>query len=378
MKKLTRVWLLGGALIVFGAGRGWWGEAAPQQPLMTLPQAGKRVPADARYAGPQACAACHAPLVAGQQKTAMARALEPAASCEILRAHPRLEFRLGPYTYLVTREGDRSLYTVSDGALTISAPIRYCFGQGKAGQTYVVEHQGVFYESRLSFYNDTRGLDITLGYPREVPGSLVEALGRAMSADETRSCFGCHSTGAVRGQRLELQHLMPGVSCEACHGPGENHIVAVKAGQPGEARPASLRGVDGDELTQVVCGTCHRSAEDVLSLPRLGGINNVRFQPYRIFNSRCYSDDRRIGCTACHNPHEDLRHDAAFYDAKCLACHLPDRQTPPTAQRAAPPCPTGKRDCASCHMPKVELPGAHFKFTDHRIRIARPGAPFPP
>jgi hypothetical protein len=28
-------------------------------------------------------------------------------------------------------------------------------------------------------------------------------------------------------------------------------------------------------------------------------------------------------------------------------------------------------------MPKVDLPGAHFKFTDHRIRIAREGAPYP-
>jgi hypothetical protein len=28
-------------------------------------------------------------------------------------------------------------------------------------------------------------------------------------------------------------------------------------------------------------------------------------------------------------------------------------------------------------MPKVEIPGAHFKFTDHRIRIARPGEPYP-
>jgi hypothetical protein len=31
----------------------------------------------------------------------------------------------------------------------------------------------------------------------------------------------------------------------------------------------------------------------------------------------------------------------------------------------------------SCHMPTVELPGAHFKFTDHRIRIVRPGQPYP-
>jgi hypothetical protein len=28
-------------------------------------------------------------------------------------------------------------------------------------------------------------------------------------------------------------------------------------------------------------------------------------------------------------------------------------------------------------MPKIELPGAHFNFTDHRIRIVREGAPYP-
>jgi hypothetical protein len=28
-------------------------------------------------------------------------------------------------------------------------------------------------------------------------------------------------------------------------------------------------------------------------------------------------------------------------------------------------------------MPKIELPGAHAKFTDHQIRIARAGDPFP-
>jgi hypothetical protein len=28
-------------------------------------------------------------------------------------------------------------------------------------------------------------------------------------------------------------------------------------------------------------------------------------------------------------------------------------------------------------MPKVELPEMHFKFTDHWIRIARPGDPVP-
>jgi hypothetical protein len=36
-------------------------------------------------------------------------------------------------------------------------------------------------------------------------------------------------------------------------------------------------------------------------------------------------------------------------------------------------CRVGKKDCVNCHMPMVELPGAHKKFTDHRIRIARAG-----
>jgi hypothetical protein len=28
-------------------------------------------------------------------------------------------------------------------------------------------------------------------------------------------------------------------------------------------------------------------------------------------------------------------------------------------------------------MPKVEIPGTHLRFTDHRIRIVRSGHPFP-
>jgi hypothetical protein len=28
-------------------------------------------------------------------------------------------------------------------------------------------------------------------------------------------------------------------------------------------------------------------------------------------------------------------------------------------------------------MPKIELPGAHYKFTDHRIRIVKPNERYP-
>jgi formate-dependent nitrite reductase cytochrome c552 subunit len=109
------------------------------------------------------------------------------------------------------------------------------------------------------------------------------------------------------------------------------------------------------------------------------GIINVRFQPYRLFRSECYSGDARISCVACHDPHQNPRQDAAFYDARCLACHATKGSGAPAqaTKSAAAPCPMGAKECVTCHMPKVSIPGSHFDFTDHWIRIVKPGAPFP-
>ena len=64
------------------------------------------------------------------------------------------------------------------------------------------------------------------------------------------------------------------------------------------------------------------------------------------------------------------------YDAKCLACHA-NRDEKTTAAHKAPACRTATDNCVSCHMPKLELPGAHYKFTDHYIRVYRADAPYP-
>ena len=56
--------------------------------------------------------------------------------------------------------------TVTDGKDTVTVPILYAFGQGKAGQTYVLQYDGAYYESRVSFYNEVKGLDFTIGSPR--------------------------------------------------------------------------------------------------------------------------------------------------------------------------------------------------------------------
>ena len=331
-----------------------------------------------RYVGSRACAQCHKREAATQLSTPMAHALESTSECQVLSEHPRMTFREGPYSYQISRQDSRSIYTVTDGVNKISEPILYCFGRGRGGQTYVLQHNGVLYECRISFYQTIQNLDLTIGQTAALPASLEEALGRRLSGTEAVDCFGCHAPSAVSGHRLRLENLVPGVTCEACHGPGGSHLTAVNSPDSKDLQIFNPRTLDSISLSQEFCGTCHRGFLQVMQMPAQGGFQNVRFQAYRMFNSKGHNQiDSRISCIACHDPHDKLQHEASFYDSKCLACHSSNPQQAKTETRVARACPVGRQQCATCHMPKVEIPGTHTSFTDHWIRVVKPGEAIP-
>jgi hypothetical protein len=330
-----------------------------------------------RYVGSRACVKCHA-AQANQLAAPMAQAMEMAPACRIVQARGPLKFRNGSYTYEITRLGKEVLYTVSDGVKSISKPILYCFGQGHVGQTFIFRNNEVLYETRVSYFEKIQNLDFTIGHRRSIPTSLDDALGRAIGGDEPQQCFGCHSVGAVNGLALKLNELSAGVGCEACHGPGEKHLLAVRGQKFDGPQIFDPGRLNAHDLSQSFCGTCHTGFEQAMLTPGQSGINNIRFQPYRIFNSRGHNtNDRRISCVACHDPHEKLQKEATYYDSKCLACHLETPKEAKTSRRSASACPIKTNNCVTCHMPKVELPGMHAEFTDHWIRIARPNEPTP-
>ena len=284
----------------------------------------------------------------------MANALQSGRNSAILKANPSLTATIGGYSYQIAQ----SFYMVTDGKETIRVPIDWAFGQGATGQTYLFQRNGQWYESRVSYFSALKGLDVTLGQDTIQPLNLLEAAGRAIDTEEARKCFDCHATNVRKP--LDLAAMSEGVQCERCHGDSAAHLQT-------HAPMKKLGGPTTEEMSEF-CGQCHRTWSQVASNgPR--GILNVRFQPYRLGSSKCYDPaDKRIRCTACHDPHRDLETSARAYDGKCLACH-----TGPAAHT----CKVATKDCVTCHMPKLELPGAHKNFTDHWIRVVKRSQPYP-
>jgi len=336
-----------------------------------LPNSGNYWSVSGRFVGAQKCATCHPTQAKSFHQNSMSRALEPVETCAILKGDVHFQWQSAPYRYSISRNAGRVVYRVTDGKETFETPLLYAFGQGKAGQTYLYEADGKFYESRVSYYSQLNGLDLTVGAINSKPTDMRSAAGRIMDASEARGCFGCHTTGARVGQTLQLKDFEPGVQCESCHGPGGTHVDGMLAGKPQKNAIRSLKGMDAQD-TNEFCGACHRTWEAVMMMG-LKGINNARFPPYRLANSPCFSlTDRRISCTACHDPHQALATDDKAYDSKCTACHNGTNQA-----LKKKTCPVAKQACTSCHMQRVEPAESHHAFPDHWIRVVRSKSHYP-
>ena len=316
------------------------------------------------------CGTCHVGVATSYSHAPMRHAMESPGANPALETHPNLSVQMGQYFYTVQTKDGKSTYTVSDGKDSLTLPIRWIFGQHS--QTWVLEKDGHLYESLVSYFPRDNGLATTPGDQKITPHNLIEAMGRRLQPWETRSCFNCHATDAVAGDQLTLDKLRPGLDCERCHVGAQQHMADAE-NDNFKTLPKSLKRMDSESISNF-CGECHRSWDAVIR-NHWHGPAFVRFQPYRLQNSKCFSgNDPRISCVACHNPHQPANRNDVSYDSKCLACHSAAKASHASTARV---CTVSKNNCVSCHMPKVELPGGHTSFTDHQIRVVKPGEAYP-
>jgi hypothetical protein len=318
------------------------------------------------YVGAKVCASCHPEEYKSQSQSSHANTLHPAStisrlevpgggaveSSDINAAH--FEFRKGSDEYSVT---------VTLGKDQKQIPINWVFGAADQGYTFLsLVSKGHFLEHRLSYYKRKGGFDITPGQGPNTSESLEQALGVPVSSAEAFRCFECHSTYVKQTpDGPDLSSVVPGVTCERCHGPGAAHVNAILS-RASDRRILNPGKLSGDELLSL-CGECHRTD------PPAGVLFDdpivTRFQPIGLQMSACFQKSNgAITCTTCHNPHQNARRSAdGFYEQRCLDCH-----NRPSARRCRVQPQGG---CVGCHMVKTTL-FRYMSFTDHWIRV-RPG-----
>jgi hypothetical protein len=328
------------------------------------------------FLGSAACAQCHSDLVTSQKKHAMAQTATLAGGSEHLLQHP-LSYKLGPYMYSAARKGETATFSVTDGTTSYSTPLQWAFGI-RMGQSFLFERNGGLFMAPLTYYPEAGVWDFTVDTVHSVPESLDKAVGRHLLDSEVRGCFDCHTTAATTNDKFDPQHSIPGVTCEACHGPGADHVAAVKSGLAEQGttmilNPRHLNTVESVDF----CGSCHRTWWDV-TLSGSTGMTSLRFPHYRLENSRCWGKgDPRLTCVACHDPHQPLEREAAAYDQRCLSCHVNVAGAKTTADHPGAACPTARKECVTCHMPKEKVVDIPVKFTDHQIRVVHANETIP-
>lgn len=369
LPRKTSLWILIAAEITVSllilAGCHGHNNPAKQIPLVAA--------SEQNYVGNAACATCHPSECAGFSTSRHATTLH-LATRESLG-------KLCPPTGVIPHAG----YSIEEKAgrfvLTKNLPehkeqpLTYVLGSGKLGMTYVtVLDSENMLETHMSFSPNIQSWNVTPG--QEKPKKSDLTFGRLKNDGEERRCLLCHATSLPKDSLITSPQFF-GVGCEACHGPGKEHIDAVHSANSTDLHMINLGKLNPTDLNEA-CGKCHRSALGI-DINSKAATKTHRFQPYALSRSLCRtSSGEPLSCLSCHNPHKDVSHDKTTYNLVCLSCHSN------TAQQVAKHsksifigkiCPVNaKTECITCHMrPKKAFPLSAMSATMVDHLISQPG-----
>ena len=153
----------------------------------------------------------------------------------------------------------------------------------------------------------------------------------------------------------------PGVTCEACHGPGSNH-------------PQTPRGgtIIVDSGT-AACTPCHQNPNG----PGVPAAADLLIQPYQQVNELAVSPHAGFACNVCHDPHTSSLYGTGVRN-QCQGCHSNMNLARHEGLVFTRDGYSEPLDCTSCHMPyivrtaqsvDVTIVGESVRFGDTQSHI---------
>ena len=346
---------------------------------------------NAEFVGSESCSECHAGECESFAQTGHSRSLSPVVAA-LEPADGVYHHSASGRHYRVYRDGERLRHQESirneqgDEVVLADHPVSMVVGSGHHAHTYLVESDGFYLESPLTWYASENAWAISPGFDVNNSG-----FSRAVYVE----CFFCHSgrVEAVEGNRGRIQIHEHTVNCERCHGPGSAHVEfhSSQAGVATDVATIVNPGKLGRARKEAICAQCHLHGDAEVDVQ---GKTLVDFKPgaalseYRLHyslqsddgtmsvvghveqlrRSQCYQQNESMSCITCHDPHSKPAPEdrVEYYRAKCAECHTSEACQMPRNARLAK---SAQDDCVSCHMPSTASNIPHFVATHHRIAV---------
>lgn len=367
------------------------------------------------FAGSESCKDCHATEYENWQGSHHDLAMQLPTEQTVLGDFNDASFSDGVTTTRFLRSDDQFIVRTDgeDGKLA-DFPVAYVFGVYPLQQYLLPLSRGrlqalsIAWDARPADQGGQRWYHL---YPDEVIAHNDPLHWTGPYQNWNTRCAECHSTDLqknydMKSREFNTRFAEIDVSCEACHGPGEQHLELAASDKLGSAHqggfPTALaqRGEwafpEGQNIarrtqalesrTQVdSCGRCHARRGTLgdyhygadlldthrLSLPQapLYHYDGQILDEDYVYGSFLQSKMHQAGvvCSNCHEPHSmELR---APGNGVCAQCHKPAEYD--TVQHHAHSSGSDGALCANCHMPETTYMGVDPR-RDHSIRIPRP------
>jgi len=380
-------------------------------PVAAIPE----VERPAELVGTEACSSCHEAEHRDWLGSHHDLAMQQATPETVLGNFENFRAKYYEETTLFVRDGESfAVEAVGADEKRTRFPVIYTFGIEPL-QQYLVEIEPgrlqafpFAWDTRSKGQGGQRWLHLQ---PEEYvePGDPLHWTGP--SYNWNYACADCHSTAVEKNydrasKRYSTEYFEINVGCEACHGPGSQHVALVEA--KAESMPSNggfdrrlpapderhWSFVDGRSIAvldpsapsdePLSCAPCHSRRAD------LGGDVGGYHDRYRLatLDELLYFDDGQIEdevyvygsflqskmhaagvvCSDCHEPHSaTLR---AEGNGLCVRCHRADTFDGPQHHFHR----TGNAGslCTDCHMPQRTYMRIDER-ADHRFGLPRPG-----